>query len=104
MRKNYIEYSKDIIYGATKYPFGLLKPCGILHRFPTNTVGIYQKYFYYELLRFGFRNTIWQLVFPGQIGGLIRTIPVQPDGVDEAHVRFYDYHRHYHHCYSYSLS
>lgn len=41
---------------------------------------------YSALKRFGFRETIWQFVYRGQLGGLI--LPVN-NGHHEIHVRFY---------------
>ena len=49
-----------------------------------------QKLFFQELRSQEFKRTVWQLIFPGQVAGLIKPIPVQVDGVNEYHVRFYD--------------
>lgn len=37
----------------------------------------------------GFKRTIWQLIFPGQIAGLIKSVPEQKEN-NEYHVRFYN--------------
>lgn len=47
----------------------------------------YQKLFYSILRRSGFVETRWQLIFDGQIGGLV--LPYR-DGKYEIHVRFYE--------------
>lgn len=47
---------------------------------------------YNALKRRGFRETYWQVVYPGQIGGLIRN---PRRGFLELHVRFYEDHRIY---------
>src|SRR3989344_1550843 len=63
------DYALDLVYGATKYPCGWIKP------------KVYLGYF---------NRTPWQLVFPGQTASLIKKIEPTAEGVDEYHVRFYD--------------
>ena len=48
------------------------------------------KIFYEELLQKGFRRTIWQIVFPGQIAGIVRGAESHEGGINECHVRFYE--------------
>ena len=90
MKRNPLHYLDDLYYGATKYPCGWLKPEVVWGTFPTTKVGDLQKSFFYELRAQGFKRTPWQLVFPGQIAGVIKTIPPETDGINEYHVRFYN--------------
>ncbi|MFA6353820.1 MAG: hypothetical protein WCW93_02725 [Candidatus Paceibacterota bacterium] len=85
-----INYIKDFIYGATKYPCALFKPKVFVGCFGTERHGYYQKIFFSSLIKVGFKRTFWQLVFPGQTAGLIKTIPVTFTGINEYHIRFYD--------------
>lgn len=85
-----IQYFADLIYGSTKYAFGGLKPWVVWGCFSSCEQGQCQKVFFNELLAQGFRRTIWQLIFPGQIAGLVKKIPSRQDGIDEYHIRFYD--------------
>ena len=87
---NFISWLFDLCYGATKYPCAWFKPKIFYGTFPQTTTGRYQKIFYYELKRNGFKRTFWQLVFPGQVAGLIKKIKPLPNGANEYHVRFYD--------------
>ena len=90
MKRKPTEYLADLYYGATRYPCGWMKPRVVLGYFVDNEVGDLQRKFFEELQAQQFRRTSWQLVFPGQTAGLIKPIPVQEDGVNEYHVRFYD--------------
>ena len=90
MKRGLFQYIADLWYGATKYPFGALKPRVVLGYFSSCEIGHNQKLFFNELRSQGFRRTIWQLVFPGQIAGLIKKTPRQQNGINEYHVRFYN--------------
>ncbi len=90
MKRNPLQYLDDLYYGATKYPCGWLKPGVVLGQFPSTEIGDLQKSFFDELRAQGFKRTAWQIVFPGQIAGIIKTIPPEEDGINEYHVRFYD--------------
>ncbi|EKE18653.1 MAG: hypothetical protein ACD_9C00269G0003 [uncultured bacterium] len=90
MKRGLFQYIADLWYGATKYPFGGLKPKVVLGYFSSCEVGYNQKLFFDELRSQGFKRTIWQLIFPGQIAGLIKNIPRQSNGTNEYHIRFYN--------------
>lgn len=83
-------YIFDLLYGATKYPCAWFKPSVYFGKFPETTTGNYQKIFYQELRQQGFKRTFWQLVFPGQIAGLIKRVRPKSNGANEYHVRFYN--------------
>ena len=82
-------YILDFVYGSIQYPSGWFKPAVTQGYFNDDEIGRYQKIFFDELLRLGFRRTYWQLVFPNQTAGLVKKLPPGTDGVDEYHVRFY---------------
>ena len=90
MKRKPLSYIADFYHGATRHPFGGMKPHVVLGRFPKNEIGRYQKLFFDELRSQGFKRTVWQLIFPGQIAGIINFIPVQIDGTNEYHVKFYN--------------
>jgi len=83
------EYIADFVYGATKYPCALFRPTVFLGRFKYSTHDEIQQKVFQMLLNAGFKRTFWQLVFPGQVAGLIKRIPPTTDGINEYHVRFY---------------
>lgn len=85
-------YLADLIYGASRYPCGWFKPWVVAGDFRGSQNSYYQKLFFAELLRHGFKRTFWQLVFPGQVAGLVKKISNDRDGQNgnEYHVRFYD--------------
>ena len=82
-------YLFDLLYGATKYPCAWFKPKVFYGVFDGTTTNNYQKIFYQELRQFGFRRTFWQLVFPGQIAGVVKKVHPKLNGANEYHVRFY---------------
>jgi len=90
MKRGLFQYIADLWFGATKYPFGALKPKVVLGYFSSCEIGYNQELFFNELRSQGFKRTIWQLIFPGQTAGLIKTIPRQQNGINEYHVRFYN--------------
>lgn len=61
--------------------FGVLKPWVCLRPALTSN---YHRAIYRALLSIGYRETVWQYIFDGQIGGLVRP------GTDDIHIRFYD--------------
>jgi len=86
---NLQDYLLDVHYAATRYPSAWLFPKVVWGYFPKTEEGFYQEIFFKELQKLQFKRTVWQLVFPGQNAGLIKKIPVQEDGTNEYHVRFY---------------
>ncbi|MDH3324936.1 MAG: hypothetical protein OEL89_04825 [Candidatus Peregrinibacteria bacterium] len=58
MKRNPLSYIADLYHGATRHPFGGMKPHVVLGHFPKNETGHH--------------------------------VPVQEDGTNEFHVRFYD--------------
>lgn len=84
-----IGFFADLLYGATKYPCAWLHPFVFIGEFGNSESQRLQKEIYGRLLLAGFRRTFWQLVFPGQIAGLIKRIPITRTGVNEYHIRFY---------------
>lgn len=84
-----VSYSLDLLYGASKYPCGWMKPAVVQGHFNKDKIGQYQKLFFEELLNLGFERTYWQLVFPKQTAGLVKKIIPAAEGVDEYHIRFY---------------
>jgi hypothetical protein len=89
MEKRLASYAADLWYGASKYPWGWIRPRVVEGRFADSDVGRIQRQFFDALLCIGFRRTRWQLVFPGQTAGIVKNI----DGTRipmEYHVRFYD--------------
>ena len=89
-KRSPIEYIGDFYYGATRFPSGLIKPRIALGHFDADEKGGLQRVYFKELLKQGFKRTVWQLVFPGQNAGLIKKIPIQQDGTNEYHIRFYE--------------
>lgn len=89
-KRNIISYILDLLYGAKKYPSGWLKLKVVKGYFNKDEIGKYQKLFFNELLKLGFKRTYWQLVFPKQTAGLIKKISQRSNGVDEYHIRFYN--------------
>ena len=85
-----VEYLADLAYGATRYRCAWFKPSVFMGKFGNSENQSIQKEVYSHLLNIGYRRTFWQLVFPGQIAGLIKRIPPTATGVNEYHVRFYD--------------
>ncbi len=85
-----LSYIADLLYGATKYPNGLLKPKVVKGYFSDNQFGKLQKIFFNELLLCGFKRTYWQIVFPGQIASLVKDVTDDHNGINEYHTRFYD--------------
>lgn len=63
---------------------GLISP---RHWFGLKTDGSLNSSIYQKLRSIGFQETVWQYVYEGQLGGLIR--PIGDDGL-EIHVRFYE--------------
>lgn len=90
MKRGIKNYLLDLYYGATKYPCGWSNPKVVCGYFTLNYNGYLRRLFFQELCSQGFKRTFWQLVFPGQTAGLIKSIPVQANGVNEYHVRFYN--------------
>jgi hypothetical protein len=88
--RNVALYILDLIYGASFYPCGWLKPNVVRGYFNDNESGRYQSLFFKGLLELGFERTHWQLVFPNQTAGLVKRIPVTNEGEDECHIRFYN--------------
>jgi hypothetical protein len=84
------DYAIDLLYGASKYPCGWVKPKVYWGHFTDDEKGRNQRIFFDELFYLGFRRTPWQLVFPGQTAGIVKKIEPTPEGVDEYHIRFYD--------------
>ena len=83
------EWALDLHYAVSRYPSALFFPKVVWGSFPKTEEGMYQEIFFKELQKNGFRRTVWQLVFPEQSAGLIKKIPLQEDGTNEYHVRFY---------------
>ena len=85
-------YLADLTYGASKYPCGWFKPWVVMGNFTDSQSTYYQKLFFTELLKNGFKRTFWQLVFPGQVAGLIKKTSGRRSNKkgNEYHVRFYD--------------
>lgn len=82
-------YLFDLCYGAGKYPCAWFKPKVFFGTFTETSTSNYQKIFYQELRRWGFKRTFWQLVFPGQVAGLVKKVQSKLNGANEYHVRFY---------------
>lgn len=87
-----VHYIADLIYGASRYPCGWLKPFVVVGNFGNSKHTTHQKMFFDLLLRDGFKRTFWQIIFPGQIAGLIKkTSSKRSHGKgNEYHVRFYN--------------
>ena len=90
MHKTLYTYVVDVLYGATRFPMGWVKPKVVRGYFPTTDMGHLQQLFFKELLALGFRRTFWQLIFPDQIAGVIKTVPTTESGANQFHVRFYE--------------
>lgn len=88
-KRSWREYFLDFWKGATKYPNGLIKPFNVIGFFPETNNGNLQKIFFRILLKNGFKRTFWQIVFPGQIAGIIKKTSANGQGDNEFHVRFY---------------
>lgn len=87
MELGVLDYTFDFVYGAIRFPCALFKPEVYLGASINN---FYQRLFYGYLLDSGFKRTFWQLVFPGQIAGVIKKIAPNNYGLNEYHVRFYN--------------
>lgn len=73
-KRRTLDYAKDLIYGAAQFPCGWVRPRVVKGDFHANRHTELQQLFFSELLRIGFHRTYWQLVYPGQIAGLIREV------------------------------
>lgn len=87
--KNKILQGIDLIYGASKYPWGLFRPSVVWGNFEGNMNGSYQELLFKELIKIGFKKTVWQLIFPEQTAGLIKGTKEFGEGTNEYHIRFY---------------
>lgn len=85
-----IQYLLDLKHAYSTFQTGFSRPDVYEGYFSNNLFGEFQEEFYGQLLTIGFKRTRWQLVFPGQTAGLIRSVEPPIDGMDEIHVRFYD--------------
>lgn len=91
------DYSLSLFYTALAHPTGVTRPNVWLGHFSELDPNQYQRKLF-EILKKeeGFKRTPFQVVFPGQIAGLIKRISDSErsdyyldDCLDEAHVRFY---------------
>jgi hypothetical protein len=89
MRKKFLRYAAETLYGATRYPCGWLKPRVVRGYFPKSREGQLQQLFFRYLLEQNFRRTPWQLVLPGQTAGLIRRCEKSQRPKKQYHVRFF---------------
>ena len=85
MERNLLNWCGDLL-SALQYGNGFTHPRVTWGYFENEKYGILQQMFFEELLLFSFHRTPWQLVFPGQTAGLVRTAAKGK----EHHVRFYD--------------
>ncbi|MCB9808486.1 hypothetical protein H6770_04505 [Candidatus Peribacteria bacterium] len=85
-----LSYIADLVYGATKYPSGWIKPSVVRGFFTDTRKGELQQIFFDALIQAEFKRTYWQLMFPGQTAGLVRKQKVEPSKPNEHHVRFYN--------------
>jgi len=85
-----VEYMRDIAYARLRYTWGDARPDVVEGYFADDENGNYQRIFYDELLKNGFKRTRWQLIFPRQTAGLVRRIKPAEDGFTEDHIRFYE--------------
>ena len=90
MHRKLYTYVVDVLYGATRFPTGWVKPSVVRGFFSNTPEGELQQLFFQELLRLGFRRTSWQLIFPDQTAGLIKSVPPSESGANQFHVRFYE--------------
>ncbi len=81
-----LPYLLDLLYGVTKYPWGPMRPDVIRGIFPNDENGRLQKILFEELLKIGFRKTIFQLILPRQTAGLVK----KHSDTHELHVRMYN--------------
>mgnify|MGYP007047540800 CR=1 FL=1 len=84
-----IKYIRDFTYGATKYPSALFKPLVFKGYFDVKQNHKKQVEFFNLLLSKGFKRTRWQLVFPGQIAGIVKKINQRNGEANQYHIRFY---------------
>ncbi len=78
----------DLFYAISKYPTGFTRPHVAYGWFPNNNIGKAQKQFFQYLQSERFKRTLFQMIFPKQNAGLIRTY--SDEGIElETHVRFY---------------
>lgn len=82
-------YLTDFLYGATRRPCGWLKPWVVKGYFAEGEIGSLQKKLYIHLLGSGFKRTPWQIVFPGQVAGVIKRVQAREFGANQYHIRFY---------------
>lgn len=85
-----IQYGKDIKYAIQNFETGFQRKDVVEGYFVNNNSGNNQRLMYEGMLDVGFKQTYWQIVFPGQTAGLIRKMKPSINGMDEIHVRFYN--------------
>lgn len=90
MHKTLYTYVVDVFYGATRFPMGWVKPAVVRGYFLPTRQGRLQQMFFEELLKRGFRRTNWQLIFPDQTAGVIKTVSAAASGANQFHIRFYE--------------
>lgn len=89
-KRGILQYAADLVYGATRFSNGLLNPDVVRGSFEDNKNGELQEIMLFKLLRSGFRQTVFQLIFPGQTAGVVKKVKSKHDGTNEYHVRFYE--------------
>jgi hypothetical protein len=88
--KNLFSYLLDHWYSLVRFDPAFLRPVVMRGYFEAHAQGYLQEVFFHELLRQGFKRTVWQLVLPGQTAGLVYKVVVpESEVLYQYHVRFY---------------
>ncbi len=96
-KESRLTYLDNMLYAFLAHPTGITRPNVWLGHFYEFEPHQYQKRLFNVLRKeYGFSRTPFQVVFPGQIAGLIKRLDDEErsaysldDEIDEAHVRFY---------------
>lgn len=88
--KAFYMYIVDLLKGSISHPPGWLKPKVVQGDFSSCEIGLLQaKLYRYLLTESGFKKTHWQLVFPGQVAGIVKRVNADEFGANQYHIRFY---------------
>lgn len=84
-----VDLLKGTARGTISYSWGWTSPRVVRGYFTKNEIGLLQEKLYQHLLNSGFKRTRWQIVFPGQVAGIIKRVQEAEFGANQYHVRFY---------------
>jgi hypothetical protein len=85
-----VDLLKATTRGTISYSWGWTSPLIVRGKFKKTEIGLLQAKLHKHLLEeSGFKRTHWQLIFPGQIAGVVKRVNADEYGGNQYHVRFY---------------